>query len=110
MNTEIVYLGHDNTIDLLLKSEGVAVDLAATTAMTLTFGSQLISSINGAATDMIWWAKAGYETGEVRISLGHSTITPGTYSAPLVIYESPTTDGIVWGKVKIQIVAEIEAT
>jgi len=108
MEYEIVYLGHDNRIDILLKADGSAVDLSSVTRMTLTFGSVLIDSDNG-DTDPIKWAKPGYETGEVRISLGSQSIAAGDYRAPLLVYDPTNPNGIVWGLLLIQVEAEVEA-
>lgn len=108
MQTELIYLGHDNFIDLILKSDGVAVDLTSVTRMTLTLGATLIDSDNG-ATDPIRWAKAGYATGQVKLYLGNQTITAGSYRAPLIVYDATNTNGIVWGLVPLAIIAEVEA-
>jgi hypothetical protein len=109
MIPEIAYLGHDNLIDLILKADGVAVDLSSVTAMTLTLGTKKVSSTNLAA-DPILWAKAGYATGEVHLILGGETITPGNYDAPLVVYDPVESEGVVWGNVKITVKAEVEGT
>ncbi len=109
MKTEIVYLGHDNRIDLILKADGVAVNLGSVTTMTISFGRKLIESING-STDPILWAKAGYATGEVRLVLGAQEISPGTYYAPLIVYDAGNPNGIVWGIIPISIMTEAEAT
>lgn len=69
MAAEVVYLGHDNSIDRILKSDGVAVALTSVTRMTLTMETKLVDSDNG-ATDPIRWSKEGYATGEVRFFLG----------------------------------------
>lgn len=108
MNTEVVYLGHGNRIDLLLKADGVAVALTSVTMMTLTVGTTLIDSNNGAA-DPIQWAKVGYATGEIRIILGAQTILGGKYNAPLIVYDATNEDGIVWGMIPILVKAEVEA-
>ena len=42
--SEIVYLTHDNTIDLLLKADGVVQDLSSVTKITATFGATTITS------------------------------------------------------------------
>ncbi len=110
MAREIVYQGHSNSVDVILKSNGTAVDLSGTTAITLTFGTVLISSTNN-ATNHILWNQAGYDTGEVRLFLGEDTqINPGSYDAPLIIYNSTATAGCVWGKVGIIIKDEVEAS
>lgn len=108
-STEIVYLGHDNSVDLLLKADGVAVDLAAVTAATITVGDVTISSDNE-DTDPIRWAKSGYTTGEIRLFLGVESIVASTtvYPAYLVIYDAENPNGIVWGYVPIRVMEEVE--
>jgi hypothetical protein len=106
---ETVYLGHDNYVSRILQLNSVAYSLAAVTRITLTVGTKLIDSDNG-ASDPIRWFKDGYSTGEVRFYLGAETITAGSYSCPLVIYDATNTTGIVWDTVPIQFVAELEAT
>jgi hypothetical protein len=108
MRQEIAYLGHDNSIDIVLKADGVAEPLDSITKMTLTFGTKLISSDNG-ETDPIRWKKVGYQTGEVRLFLGDQVISPGSYKAPLIIYDSGDAEGIVWDYLNIKVVAEVEA-
>ena len=108
MRTEIVYLAHDNWIDVILKADGVAVALTSVTRMTLTFGTKLIDSDNG-DTDPIRWIKAGYATGEVRLFLGAEAIAAGSYAAPLVVYDATNVEGIVWGLIPITVTADIEA-
>ena len=109
MATEIVYLGHDNTIDLLLKADGTAQDLSGVTKITATFGDTLIESTN-AANGPITWAQSGYETGEIRLALGDQEISPGGYNVPIVVYDAVNTDGIVWGTVTVIVKAEVEGS
>jgi len=100
---EVVYQGHDNSIDYLLKENDSAVNLATSTAMTITLGTMTISSTNG-ATSPIRWAQAGYNTGEVRLYLGMTTtIQPGDYDAPLIAYGPDYVNGLVWGKIGISV-------
>lgn len=108
MNPEIVYLGHDNWIDAVLKEDGSAKSMSAATKMTLTFGSLLVDSTNDAA-DPILWAKEGYLTGQIRIKLGQVAIPAGSYDAPLVVYDASNPNGIVWGEIPIQVNSEVEA-
>lgn len=109
MDKEIVFLGHDNSIDLILKADGTAQNLASVTDMTITVGTVTVSSDNGDA-DPIRWAKAAYDTGEVRLFLGDQSLTPGSYSAPLVVYDSDNPDGVVWGYIPMTVKAEVEIT
>ena len=93
---EIVHLGHDNNIDLLLKADGAAHDITNTTRMTLSFGSTLIdSAIHSGVFD---WTPGD---GKLYLSLGAQTITAGTYYSELIVYDSVNTNGIVWGSFTI---------
>jgi hypothetical protein len=108
MNTEFVYLGHDNSIDVILKTNGAAVDLTPVTRITLTLGAKLIDSDNGDA-DPIRWAKLGYATGEVRLFLGAQTLKVGAYQAPLIVYDASNPNGVYWGNIPLTVVADPEA-
>lgn len=109
MSTEIVYKEHDNTIDLVLKSDGAAQDLSGVTKITASFGNTLVSSTDKSA-GLVTWDQAGYDTGEIRIAIGNETIVAGEYNVPIIIYDSTNTDGIVWGYVYIRVIAEVEAS
>lgn len=109
MTAGLVYLGHDNALDYILKADAVAVDLSAVTRMTLTLGATLIDSDNGDA-DPIRWAKSGYATGQFRLVLGGQTITPGSYqNAWLVVYDPTNPGGVVFGSIPIFVIDEVEA-
>jgi len=108
MLTEIVYLNHDNTIDLILKADGTAVDLSSVTKMTVTFGTITLTSTNQVA-DPILWVQVGYERGEVHLILGDANIPAKSYkNVYLVVYDSIYTDGIVWGSFNVKILPEVE--
>jgi len=109
MATEIVYLGHDNTIDLLLKADDTAQDLSGVTKITATFGDTLIESTDD-ANGAITWNQAGYDTGEIRLALGDQSITADRYMVPIVVYDATNTDGIVWGYIAIEVKAEVGAS
>lgn len=105
--SEIVYLTHNNTIDLLLKSDGVAQNLSSVTKITATFGSTTITSTNK-TTGAIKWDNAGYATGEIRLALGGETITAGDYYVPIVVYDPTYTSGVVWGYISIQVKDDVD--
>lgn len=107
--TETVYLGHDNSIDLILKSDDVAQSLVSVTKATINVGGVTVESVNG-NTDPIRWAKDGYETGEIRLFLGGQSLIPSTIAQTsyLVIYDSDNPNGIVWGEFLIKVIAEVE--
>lgn len=109
MTTEIIWLGHDNTIDLLLKADGVAQDLASVTKITATFGSTMITSEDHAA-GAILWNNDGYDTGEIRLDLGDQSIDPGGYGVPIVVYDPSNTEGIVWGTIHVAARVEVEVS
>lgn len=93
---EIVYLTHDNTIDTILTADGVAYDITNTTRMTLSFGSTLVDSdLHSGVFD---WTVGD---GKLFLTLGAQTITAGTYTSELVVYDSVNTNGIVWGRMTI---------
>jgi hypothetical protein len=103
MTTEIVYLGRDNRIDLLLKANGAAVDIASVTRMDLVVGAVTVTSANG-SDDPIRWAQAGFTVGEVRMSLGAvAGLTPSVNAcaATLVVFDANNPRGIVWGTVNV---------
>jgi hypothetical protein len=109
MTIEIGYLGRENTIDLLLQSNGSAVDLSGTTAISLKLGSHLITSTNSTAD--ISWAGVGYATGEVRLHLGNlSTLTAGIYDSNLSAADASTPNGVVWANIGIEIKSDPMAT
>lgn len=105
MDTEILYLGHDNSIDVILKSDSSAVDTSGFTRMTISIGSVALESTN-ADDGMIRWNKAGYDVGEVRLYLGNSSrLDKGQEQASLVVYNATATNGIVWGEIPLIIKA-----
>jgi len=109
MNYEIIYLGHDNTINLVLKADGAAQDLSSVTKITASFGDTLVES-EDAAAGAITWAQDGYDTGEIRLDLGGQSITAGKYHVPIVIYDAQNTNGVVWGHIYAEVKPEIEAS
>ena len=97
MTTEYVYDGHDKTIDLLLKADGVAVDLSEVSRMTLEVGSATIDSdVSGSAFD---WDTG--VTGKIILALGGEGLTAGAHRATLIVYDPLNTNGIVWGTFKL---------
>ena len=112
MAIENVYLGNDNFIDLILKSEdddGIAQpqDLEPVTLMKLNFPElELTIESNNEETDLIKWDKEDYDVGEVRLYLGEATgLVPRhtPYAAYLIAYDFTNDDGIVWGDLLIKV-------
>ena len=103
---EVIYLGRDNSVDLLLKADGVAEDLSTTTQIDAIFDTSITVESTNAATGPIKWNQAGYETGEIRIDLtdsDESDITVGQYTVKIITYTAEHTDGLYWGEVNIRV-------
>ncbi len=110
MTTEIVYLDHDNSIDLILKADGTARDLSNVTKITATFDDTTIES-EDAAAGPIRWNQDGYATGEIRLFLGDQNISADRYSTVYIVtYDPDNTNGIVWGSIRVEVKAEVEGT
>lgn len=110
MDKEIVWKGHNNTIDLLLKASSSAVSLTGVTKITATFDTYLISN-SSASSGAITWAGSGYSTGEIRLKLGSdSSLATGTYDVPIIVYDANNLSGIVWDVIPIKVKAEVEGT
>jgi hypothetical protein len=99
MTTEVVYLGRDNTVDLLLKADGSAQDLSGVTRMVLVVGETEIDS--DLSPDAFDWDTG--TTGKVVLALGDESLSEGTYTAWLVVYDASNPDGIVWGSFTLKV-------
>ena len=104
LNTEQVYNGRNNRIDLLLKSNGVASDLSGVTQIKLVSGTTTIVS-TGPGTGPIRWNQSGYQTGEIRIFLRDQNlpISSVIQTGHIVVYDSANPNGIVWGDIRFQV-------
>lgn len=107
LRTEYVYIGRDNRIDLRLKADlndgnGMQYqDLSSVTRVDMIFDATTVTSTNQATDPIRWAVDAGYQTGEIRISIGDESIDAGEYRAPLIVYDPSNTDGILWGYVPV---------
>jgi len=96
MSVEIVYLGADNVIDLVLLEDGAAVNLGGVTKMSLDFEGTIISS--DTSPDAFDWSTG---EGKLSLALGAESIATALYNAKLMVYDAENTNGIVWGKLRI---------
>jgi hypothetical protein len=92
---DTIYLGSDNTNELLLKVKGVAQDLRSVTKIDLEFDDGLKVSNSTSDAFPIKWTGTG-ETGKVILQLGHENITEGERTASLVTFDPIVPDGILW--------------
>lgn len=99
--TEVVYLGRDNSIDLLLKTDGEVQSLSSITSMKLIFVNGSTITSTNLDDDPIRWGKSGYIEGEVRLFLGEEDLAAGKYNTELVLYDPSNLNGVSWGDLKI---------
>ena len=106
MLREIVYKARDNTIDLLLKADGSAVNLIPVTKMWLDLNNDtIIKSEDGELPEGVFdWDSEG-ANGVLKLKLGGLTaLTSGqTYEIDLIVFDASNTDGINWGKFSIEV-------
>ncbi len=94
---EYVYTGRDNTVDLLLKADGVAVDLSTVTRMLVADVDGAFSVDSSTSPGAFDWNPGS--TGKLVITLGDESIPVGKYKCQLIVYDPTNPDGVVWGKV-----------
>ena len=95
-NTEIIWLGRDNSVDLHLYSGTTAVDLTAVTEIRLSLGDVVVSSTDSTG-GLITWGISTYATGEIRMALGGSSdLSTGRYTGRLVVFDPSNSSGLVW--------------
>jgi hypothetical protein len=112
-NEELIWLGRDNSIDLVLYSDSSAVDLTAVTEMRLSFkNTTVIITSTDSGSGLIRWGSTAYETGEIRIIAGGSSVLiPGRYTGTLVVFDPSNSSGIVWDNdIPIRVMADPLAT
>ena len=100
---ETVYLAYDNAIDLQLRVDGAAVDLAPVTRMVLADVGCVWEVDSAASPGVFNWGAGG---GVLTMKLGEEPVPPGAYSCWLIIHDPTNPDGIVWGeKLKVSFVS-----
>jgi len=92
---DIIYLGADNTNELLLKVDGVSQDLSSVTQIKLKFDDGIeVTNTTGTAFPIKWLGLG--VTGKVILQLGDLALTEGERSAILTTIDPTNQDGIVW--------------
>jgi hypothetical protein len=92
---DTIFLGSDNTNELLLKVDGVPQDLSSVTKIDLEFDDGKKVSNSTSSAFPIKWTGTG-ETGKVILQLGDQAITEGERTASLLTFDPVAQDGIVW--------------
>lgn len=109
MATEKLYLERDNTVDLILKEDGVALDLSGVTSIKAVFNEIEITSTEK-ETGLIKWDQGGWETGEIRLDCANdSTLVAqggGTWDVAVITIDPSNPLGIDWGSVRIEVIEQ----
>ena len=109
MQTEVVYLGHDNQIRLQLKASSSAVALSSVTQINVRVGDTLIASSSATAGSIIW-SGSSFSTGEVRLVLGgNASLAEGNYDVPVVVYDATYPSGVVWDTIPMRVYSDVES-
>jgi hypothetical protein len=95
---EDVFLGRDNTFDVVVKKDGIEFDLSDVTSVTLKIGSVTIDS--SVSTDAFDWTSG---SGVLICKLGGEALNIGSYNAILCIFDATNTNGIYVGSFKVRI-------
>ena len=101
MIKEFIFNGRDNSTDLILKSNRVAVSLVSVNRIDLVVdGSVLVSDVVAGSGVIIWDQSITEEVGKVMIKIGtlaaNQRLAIGVYDFDLIVYDNDNPNGIVW--------------
>jgi len=104
---ETVYIGRDNKLNLLLKTDDVVQDLTNVHKMELLYKESYYDSDNFPASfDYATQATAGIVTldvGSIGLESGRDK------NAELIIYDASNASGVIWGTFDLKVI-ELEGT
>lgn len=106
--TETVYLGRDNAIELVLSADGAVQDLTAVTQVDIVDSGCTWSVSSATSASAFDWS-SNPTGGVLKMSLGDETIPAGTYRCKIVVYDPTNTDGVVWGEIRLAVIAACPA-
>lgn len=96
--SEVFYLTRDNTVDLILKSDGVVTNLASVTKVeVLDTGCKWSVDSEGSPEAFT----IGGADGSLILAFGNEPIPAGTYKCRIIVYDPTNIEGVVWGEVKL---------
>lgn len=108
--SETVYNDRDNTIDLILKSDDVAIDLRTAESginkVELVLSDSLTIDSDD-YPDAFDWETSGAD-GKLIMQLGGCSIPAGSYKPYLVLYDEVNDDGIIWTRFRLKVYNEEE--
>jgi len=104
---ETIYLGRNNKINLLLKTDDVVQDLTAVTKMELLYKENYYDSDNFAsAFDFATYATSGIvilDINDIGLESGRDK------NAELIVYDASNASGIIWGQIDLKVI-QLEGT
>jgi len=102
---EVIYLDRDNTVDLLLKEDGVAKDISTTTRMIVKQDDGDWEVDYNDYNDAFDWdtGTTGKVVLDLAAALATEGVTAGEYVVRLVVYDPGFTDGIVWDRFVLEV-------
>jgi hypothetical protein len=107
-NKELIWKGHNNSVDLQLFSNDSAVDLSPITEMRIVMDDSIVIVSTNSASGSIKWNQAGYALGEIRITAGtYSCLSTGVHIGTLLVYDGSNLNGIVWDDIPFRIMSAL---
>lgn len=105
MDTEVIYIGRDNTVDMILKSDGSAVDLSDVYSIRAYFSGTTVVSSDYANGPIKWQngSLTGWDLGEIRLDVGSEGITAGYHDVEIETYDISNIRGLIWGSIPIEV-------
>ena len=96
---EVIWIGKDNTIDLLLKAGGVTQNRTSVTDVKIVFSGMTISS---SVSPLLFSGVTDSSGATLTLKLGKvGGLVAGTFDAKLILYDSTNDSGIVWGEIPL---------
>lgn len=104
-NRQVIWIGKDNTLDFILKEDGVAQDLSGVTKVELEFDSSSVITDTTPGSYPIKWEFTPAVVGKISLQLGKESATPTElekyHKATLTLFDGVNDDGITWGEIPL---------
>lgn len=89
---EVVYTGRDNTVDLILTEDGVAIDHTTLNRVVLKFNGGLSDIDSDVSPTLFDYSAAS----KLVLKLGASALPVGKHWMRLVVYDPSNPNGVHW--------------
>ena len=98
MDREIIYLGRDNSIDVVLYQDGSPKNLTGVTDVKVYISGTTISS----AASPTLFSGTTSTTGVISMKFGNAAgLSAAFYDAKMIVYHADYTNGILWGMIPV---------